>query len=234
MVGPEQRPQVPAQGGRPDRVLVVHAQVSFADALAVRLRREPGLEVLDAVSRASRALALVAARSVDAVVLDVDLPDGSARLVEQLRDLERPPRVVLLGDDAEPAVLVDALRTGAGAWLPKSGRVDDLLEALRVTRRGETWLPSAVLGPVLRHLMRTSQGPAAGPLDVLTDREREVLQCMVAGLDQSAIAAELFLSPNTVRTHRRRTLAKLGVHSSLEAVFVARRAGLTSRTPASS
>jgi DNA-binding NarL/FixJ family response regulator len=208
------------------RVLVVHGQVSFGDAVAARLRRETDLEVLDAVARPQGALALVAAREVDTVVLDWDLPAGAGELAGLLGQLDRPPTLVVLGSTSDPLTVVEALRTGARAWLPKTTSVDLLLDALRSTRRGEAWLPGDVLGPVLDHLLVAQAGPPAGPLDVLTEREREVLRCMVAGLDQSAIAAQLFLSPNTVRTHRRRTLAKLGVHTSLEAVFVARRAGL--------
>lgn len=211
---------------RDQRVLVVHGQASFGDVLAARLRRERDLDVLDAVTRPARALALVAARSVDVVILDWDLPDGAPDLAEALADLQRPPRLIALGEDAQPAAITSALRTGARGWLPKNSPVHGLLEALRCTARGEMWLPGQALGPVLDHLMTRSSDPPAGPLDILTHRELDVLRCMVAGLDQSAIAERLFLSPNTVRTHRRRTLAKLGVHSSLEAVFVARRAGL--------
>ena len=207
-------------------MLVVHGQAGFGDAVAARLRREADLDVLDAVTRPPRALALVAARQVDSVVLDWDLSDGAAELAGLLGELDRPPVLVVLGGTTHPGDIADALRAGARAWLPKSASVDLLLEALRCTRRGESWLPGAVLGPLLDHLLVQQSEPDAGPLDVLTDRELDVLRCMVAGLDQSAIAAQLFLSPNTVRTDRRRTLAKLGVHTSLEAVFVARRAGL--------
>ena len=209
------------------RVLVVHGQVSFGDAIAARLRREADLDVLDAVARPPRALALVAAHDVDTVVLDWDLPDGAADLAGLLVQLDRPPALAVMSGTTHPPTVADALRAGARAWMPKSASVEALLEAVRAAYRGETWVPGSVLGPLLDHLLVEQAGQPSGPLDVLTDRELEVLRCMVAGLDQSAIAGRLFLSPNTVRTHRRRTLAKLGVHTSLEAVFVARRAGLS-------
>ena len=94
------------------------------------------------------------------------------------------------------------------------------------------WLPGLLLGAVLDRLLVTQRGPSPSPLDALTKRELDVLRCMVAGLDQAAIASRLYLSANTVRTHRRRALAKLNVHSSLEAVFVARRAGVQPYGPA--
>ena len=222
-------PGLPAGQAEPPplRVLVVHAQTTFGEALACRLARSEELEVLGAVARAPRALALVAARSVQTVVLDwAMVADDGGGLVRQLQALDEPPCLVALGSEAPASAVVGALVCGARAWVPQSSSVATLMDALRRTARGETWLPGDVLGDVIGHLLVAQSGPSPSPLDCLTKRERDVLACMVGGLDQSAIASRLFLSPNTVRTHRRRTLAKLGVHSSLEAVFVARRAGL--------
>jgi DNA-binding CsgD family transcriptional regulator len=101
--------------------------------------------------------------------------------------------------------------------------------ALHPPRR--VWLPGTVLGPAARAPAGAAAGPGAGPLDVLTDRERDVLRCMVAGSTSPPSPSGCSCRPNTVRTHRRRTLAKLGVHTSLEAVFVARRAGSSPVSP---
>jgi DNA-binding NarL/FixJ family response regulator len=216
----------------PFRLLVVHAQETFGEALARRLGREEDLEVLGTVSRTLRALVLVPARSVGTVVLDWDLPDRAAeQLAGQLQALDRPPVLVALGDDDTAAAVVGALRAGVRAWVPKSSGVDELLLALRRTAAGEMWLPGRLIGRVVGHALAQGGTAPPSPLDALTERELDVLRCMTAGLGQADIAARLYLSPNTVRTHRRRTLAKLGVHSSLEAVFVARRAGLTADTP---
>jgi DNA-binding NarL/FixJ family response regulator len=231
---PEQVDAAEPPEDAPRRVLVVHQQATFGEALARRLSREPGLEVLGSVTRPVRAQVLVAARAVATVVLDWDLPQGaSEQLALALRALDRPPVVVVLGEgEDEPSVVLRALAAGARAWVPKSASVELLLEVLRCTALGETWLSGRLLGRVLDHVLQQQREPAStSPLDVLTDRERDVLRCMVAGLGQAEIAARLFLSPNTVRTHRRRTLAKLGVHSSLEAAFVARRAGLSPHQP---
>lgn len=212
----------------PLRLLVVHEQVTFGEALARRLEREAGLDVVGSVTRSLRAQVLVPARGVGSVVLDWDLPGAAAEaLTATLLQLDRPPVVVALGEGEDPATLLAALEKGARAWVPKSSGVDVLLQALRCTATGDAWLPPRLVGPVLDHVLGLRRSAPASPLDVLTERERDVLRCMVGGLGQADIAARLYLSPNTVRTHRRRTLAKLGVHSSLEAVFVARRAGLS-------
>jgi DNA-binding NarL/FixJ family response regulator len=212
-------------------VLVVHSQTVFAEVLAERLGQQPELDVVGAVSRPARALALVHSWAVRTVVLEWALPDGAApQLAAGLQALDDPPGLVVLGDGGEPSTVINALRAGARAWVPQDSSLEQLVEALRRTSQGETWLPGGVLGGVLGQLLAQQRSAESCVLDVLTERERDVLRCMVAGMDQASIAAYLYLSPNTVRTHRRRTLAKLGVHSSLEAVFVARRAGLTAST----
>jgi DNA-binding NarL/FixJ family response regulator len=213
-------------GDRP-RVLVVHQQTVFAEALAFRLAMENQLEVEEAVSRGSRALALVPSRRVGVVLVGQWLEDiDGIELAWRLRALPAPPRVLLLGETENCDHVTDALGAGVAAWVGRESPIDLLVQVIEAVRRGETWLPPTLLGPVIDRLLSRDQPPAFGALHGLTARELEVLECMVEGLGQNAIAERLYLSPNTVRTHRRRTLAKLGVHSSLEAVAAARRAGI--------
>src|SRR5439155_13306067 len=91
----------------------------------------------------------------------------------------------------------------------------------------ETWIPPKLLTGVLRDLRCQERERSAHRrlVDGLTAREREVLRCMMAGASRATIAEQLVLSPNTVRTHMRNVLAKLGVHSMVAAVAVARRVG---------
>jgi DNA-binding NarL/FixJ family response regulator len=87
------------------------------------------------------------------------------------------------------------------------------------------WIDRALLGEAMPILLDRVLSPAPpDPFDVLTSREREVLDCMVAGLSRAEIAAQLQVSPNTVRTHTQNLISKLGAHSSLEVVTMALRA----------
>ncbi|MCA1226861.1 LuxR C-terminal-related transcriptional regulator, partial [Saccharopolyspora sp. 6M] len=117
---------------------------------------------------------------------------------------------------------------GAAGWVPKECGVDELTTVLRGVCRGHAWYPPELLGEVLRGLRADVVRAARrdGPLDVLSDRELDVLRGMVEGKRGSRIAAELRISAETVRTHTRSILAKLRVHSQLEAVSVAAAAGL--------
>jgi DNA-binding NarL/FixJ family response regulator len=129
-------------------------------------------------------------------------------------------------DDARRAAR--ALQAGASGWVAKDCSLSRLLTVIRGVLRDETHLPPALLTGVLRELTaaRKHRTESERLVESLTPREREVLRCMVAGLGRKAVAERLFLSPHTVRTHMQNVLGKLGVHSTLAAVALARRAGV--------
>lgn len=135
--------------------------------------------------------------------------------------------VVLAGrDDAGTAARL--LAAGALGWVAKDSSLARLTHVLRGVLRDETHLPPALLTGVLREMTRERQGRGEYQrlADALTPRELEVLRCMLAGMGRKAVAERLYLSPHTVRTHMQNVLGKLGVHSTLAAVAVARRAGV--------
>ncbi|MDN3293086.1 response regulator transcription factor [Streptomyces ficellus] len=149
-------------------------------------------------------------------------------LVAGVREGRPEVRTVVLAekDDARRAAL--ALQAGASGWVAKDCSLQRLLTVIRGVLRDETHLPPALLTGVLRELTaaRKHRTESERLVESLTPREREVLRCMVAGLGRKAVAERLFLSPHTVRTHMQNVLGKLGVHSTLAAVALARRAGV--------
>jgi DNA-binding NarL/FixJ family response regulator len=146
------------------------------------------------------------------------------RLCEELCSRDEPPRVVMLSFSAEPERIVDAVRSGATAWVGKNESLQHLLEVIRGVARGETWLPPAEAGRVLELLMwdQDQRRDNDRLLAALTPREREVLACLANGAGRQEVAEQLHLSANTVRTHLQNLMAKLGVHSTLEAVAISR------------
>jgi two-component system nitrate/nitrite response regulator NarL len=137
-------------------------------------------------------------------------------------------RIVVLTAEHDVNRAVVAARAGVAAWIPKQTAADELVSVLRGVCSGDAWYPPDLLGPVLRALRSDVQEAAdrTGPLDMLSRRERDVLLLMLEGGRARQIAEQLSISTDTVRTHTRSILTKLGVHSRLEAVRVARAAGL--------
>ncbi|WDG30775.1 response regulator transcription factor [Streptomyces sp. CA-278952] len=234
------------------RVLVVDDHRIFAESLAAALAAEPDVDVSAAGSgpAALRALerAATEGRGYDVLLVDAELgalTAGGAHAVPVPRQEEtgvvdgislvagvssaRPAvRSVVLAEKDDPRAAARALQAGASGWVAKDCSLQRLLAVIRGVLRDETHLPPALLTGVLRELTaaRKHRTESERLVESLTPREREVLRCMVAGLGRKAVAERLFLSPHTVRTHMQNVLGKLGVHSTLAAVALARRAGV--------
>jgi DNA-binding NarL/FixJ family response regulator len=208
-------------------VLIVDDHALFGEALAARLKVEPDLAILPVAHEARRAAALMATERVDVVLLDFVL--GATSGLEVLTILRRHDpnvRVLMLSALGELEPMVAAFRHGAVGWIPKTAPAELVVSVIRSAVNGGGWVPPEVLGDVLRELTMTAASPIRDVLRDLTPREQEVLQCMVDGLGRFEIATRLGLSANTIRTHTQNLLAKLGVHSVLEAITVAMRAGV--------
>jgi DNA-binding NarL/FixJ family response regulator len=205
-------------------VLVVDDHPVMAESLAAGLAAESDLYLVGTAATGAEAVAIASSRRVDVAVIDTDLGGEDGIHVGQcVREVSPATHVVHLSgleDDVER--VMEALRGGVRGWVAKNGSMHDLLAAVRGSHRHETRIPAKLLTYVFGRL-----APAEpGPLDPLTARQQEVLQGLVDGLSRAAIAERLFLSRNTVRTHIQNLLHRLGVHSTLEAVAVARAAGM--------
>ncbi|SFY29091.1 response regulator transcription factor [Streptomyces atratus] len=239
------------------RVLVVDDHRIFAESLAAALAAEPDVEVSAAGNgpAALRCLERAAAegRGYDVMLVDAELgiagdhrapvpvPDGGENapvdgisLVAGVRSGRPSVRTVVLAEKDDPVRAALALQAGAFGWVAKDCSLQRLLTVVRGVLRDETHLPPALLTGVLRELTaaRKHRTESEQLVESLTPREREVLRCMVAGLGRKAVAERLYLSPHTVRTHMQNVLGKLGVHSTLAAVALARRAGVGPADPA--
>lgn len=219
---------------QPIRVLIVDDHALFAEALAARLGREPDLVILPIAPDARRALALTATERPHVLVLDLTLgAENGLEVLDRVRDAHSDVRVVVLTAMSDLDAMVQAVRRGAVGWLEKTESADLVARVIRSAARRGGWIPPDVLGEVLRRLLSGDAEPTAGArlLAGLTPREREVLQCMVDGLGRAEIAERLGLSANTVRTHTQNLLSKLDMHSALEAITLAMRAGMRPNDP---
>jgi len=208
------------------RVLIADQERIFAEALAVRLADEDDMTVVGTLHVTRSGHLLTRAEPADVMVVDGDLPDdGANRLCAEVSGRAGSSRVIALSCSSEPERIVTAIRAGAAAWVRKDQSLEDLLRVIRGVARGETWLPPSETGNVVRLLLHEQDQRREHErlLASLTPRERAVLTCLAEGTGhRDAIARQLGLSVNTVRTHLQNIMAKLGVHSALEAVALTR------------
>jgi DNA-binding NarL/FixJ family response regulator len=212
------------------RVLLGDGHRSFVEALALRLDAEEGIHVVGTVVRPEEALRLARSRAVDVAVLSVSPdPDGFVGIGRRLTELQPRLKLVAVAADDDTVLLARAVSEGFSGWVPKDVGIGALLDVLHGVCQGETCIPPLLLSRLMPYLVREAQSQrvASEPLAALTAREGEVLRAMVSGMSRQEIADQLDISSNTVRTHMQSILSKLGVHSSLAAVAMARRAGLS-------
>jgi len=213
------------------RVVIADDEQLVRAGLRMILAAEQDIEVVGEAGDGAEAYGLAQRIDPDVILMDIQMPGTNG--------IEATRQIVALGRDETCRVLIlttfdideyvyESLRAGASGFLLKRTPAADLVNGVRVVARGEALLEPSVT----RRLLDTfAQNPAAAAPDTsaledLTDREREVLVLIAHGLSNGEIAAELFLSEGTVKTHVKRIFAKLAVRDRAQAVVFAYDAGL--------
>jgi|SRR5581483_6488284 len=211
------------------RVLVVDDHEMFGEALSLLFERERDVELLGRPSSVDRAIDLCRSRPPDVILIDVDMRNaGGIDGLTRLRRACPRARVVVLTAPGNPALVANALAAGATGYVPKDRSLDELVDVVRRAAAGEIVMPTSDLARVFEHLRgRARVGPSDGfAIGRLTRRETEILRALAEGRTTIEIADGLGISPLTVQSHVKSILAKLGVHSKIEAVTLAWRHGL--------
>jgi NarL family two-component system response regulator LiaR len=210
---------------------VVDDHEVFSDAVAMLLARQPDVELIGSARDVDEAIRLVDVYPddrPDVVLMDLDLPGGSGILAtRRIRELSPQSKVVVLTALQDPEVIADALAAGACGYVPKTRAVEELMDVVRRAAAGELVMPERDLAPVLEQLRSSQARPENDRLlHRLTPRETEILRDLAAGETTTQVAKHLGISALTVQSHVKSILAKLGVHSKIEAVTLAWRLGL--------
>jgi DNA-binding NarL/FixJ family response regulator len=187
-----------------------------AQSLRVILEQEADIDVVAVSNSVAAAVADAATARPDVILMDYYLPDGdgvtaTARIMHSHPEI----KVILLTGSDDPHALQRAVDAGCLGYLDKAGPLEELAAAVRVAAAGHVVIAA-------ENLAQLVPGRARGS-SALTKREREILHLVADGLTNQAIAAELVVSVHTVRTHVQTILTKLGAHSKLEAVAIAKR-----------
>lgn len=226
---------VPAPVGSPDtgepviRVLVADDQALVRGGFRAILETQADIDVVGEASNGAEAVALARELVPDVVLMDIRMPevDGIAATRELLshRGSEAIRVLVLTTFDLDEHV-VDAFRAGASGFLLKDLHPDELAGAVRSVARGDALLAPALTRRLIEERLARQRPDDPPDLGGLTGREREVLGLVAQGLSNAEIAAELFLSHATVKTHVARILAKTGARDRVQAVVLAYESGL--------
>jgi DNA-binding NarL/FixJ family response regulator len=217
------------------RVLIADDQALVRAGFRVLVDSAADLEVVGEAGDGAEAVALARSRRADVVLMDVRMPvmDGLAATRELTRDQGGPRIIILTTFDIDEYVF-EALRAGASGFLLKDTEPADLLQAVRIVAAGEALLAPSVTRRLIEEFATRPDPHRIPPaaLEVLTEREREVLALVARGLSNGEIATELFISPATAKTHVSRVMMKLGARDRAQLVVTAYETGLVSpRSP---
>ena len=211
------------------RVMLLDDHTVLRNALAVLLELEAELTVAAGAASLAEARAVLAETSVDVILVDLELPDGSGLdLVAELSREQPGTAAIVLTGSERPEIQALAVAAGAVGFLHKSTAASTLATAIRRVAAGESLLSPAETVSLLRQAASydAQQQATRHALARLTPRERDVLRELAAGHDNQTIADRLNLGTETVRTHVAQVLRKLDVTSRLQAALVAVRIGL--------
>ena len=194
------------------------------------LEAEPDIEVVAEAEDGQQAIDAVRRHRPAVVLMDIQMPglDGLEATRRILGREDNATRVLILTTFERDDYVFQALQLGASGFLLKTAPPEDLLTAVRVVSRGEALLSPSVTRRVIQEVTRHQRrAPRSPDLDRLTQRELEVLRQLAEGRSNAEIAAELYLSEATVKTHTSNILAKLGLRDRVQVVIFAYKQGIT-------
>jgi DNA-binding NarL/FixJ family response regulator len=214
------------------RVLLADDQALIRGGFKLILDAEPGIDVVGEATNGREAVDLVRLCKADIVLMDIRMPDMDG--IEATRRIAADDgltgvRILILTTFENDDNVVRALRAGASGFLGKNVEPADLVRAVQTVAVGESLLsPAATHSLIVQFLNQPELQPLppAGPLEGLTDREREVLVMVAHGLSNNDIAERLHLSPLTAKTHVNRAMTKCGVRDRAQLVVLAYQHGL--------
>lgn len=214
------------------RILIVDNQALFREGLRTLLSVRPDLEVIGEAGDGKEAIQMAAQLQPDIILMDLRMPvlDGVAA-TRRIAATNPDCRIIVLTTFDDDEHIFDGLRAGAVGYLLKDVPSEQLVEAIRATARGESFLQPSVAAKVVAEFARlaVNQPSTAGRqalVEPLSERETEILQALATGASNKEIAAKLFIAEGTVKNHITSILGKLNVRDRTQAALKAKDLGL--------
>jgi DNA-binding NarL/FixJ family response regulator len=221
---------VTAEGTVPDdlRVLIVDDHDLFRSGLR-NLLEEQGVHVIGEAGAGQEAVKIVRELAPDVVVMDLNMPGmGGVEATRHITSIAPLTRVLMLTISDQDNDVIDAILAGACGYLLKDSSIQELMQGIRAASMGESLISPTIAAKVLQRVRASTTQPAIESTirAELSDREIEVLKLIANGKDNAMIAAELHISPKTVKNHISNILMKLQIDNRIQAAVYAVRSGI--------
>jgi DNA-binding NarL/FixJ family response regulator len=227
--GPQHRPSTRALAMTSIRVLLADDQAMVRAGFRMILESEPDIEVVGEAANGEQAAAAARRLRPDVVLMDIQMPgeDGLHATRRIMQGEDPRSRVVILTTFERDEYVFDALQSGASGFLLKNAPPEELVHAVRVVAAGDALLAPSVTRRIIAQFASRRLKPELGEqLLLLTEREREVLVMLARGTSNAELAAALFVTEGTIKTHVSSLLGKLGLRDRVQAVVLAYESGL--------
>lgn len=210
-------------------IILVDDHAIMRDGLRNLLEEESDIEIVGEANNGREAVKTVLEHKPDVVIMDIAMQDMNG--IEATRQIKKEipnTKIIALSMHSERQIVVGIFRAGASGYLLKDSTSVELVNAIRTVYRGRNYLSQKISDIVLQEISDVKLDSKEIGVEVLTNRESEVLQLISEGNSTKRIAEVLFISPKTVESHRANIMEKLSIHNLPELTKYAIRAGLTS------
>lgn len=210
------------------RVLLTEDHTIVREGLCSLLENEAGIEVIGEAENGREAIDKVQQLHPDVVLMDISMPDlNGLEATRQIKQQFPEVKVLILTMHADEEYVFQILKTGASGYVVKQTAFEELVQAIKTAYQGHSFLSPLISQTVIEgYIRQAGTTTEENSYDILTNREREVLQLIAEGHSTRDIAERLYISVKTVETHRSHLMEKLDLHSTAELVKYAIRKGV--------
>lgn len=210
------------------KLLICDDQYVVREGLRAIFETDTNLQVVGTASDGAEALELILQLQPDLILMDLKMPVmNGVQATRHIRQKYPDVKILVLTTYDADEWVFDAIRSGAAGYLLKDTQRETLISAIKDIMAGKTPVDSAVAGKLFAQVVQDTPGPQSSLIDTLTEREKDILRLLGAGLSNADIAARLYFSEGTVRNYISSILEKLGVSDRTQAAILALRSGLT-------